>query len=299
MKEAWITRINRLLQEKDIGLISEKSKLVSLMTFTPNMKHVFNPLDPTIIMVLSGKLTYAIGEDERLLELGEYLFYPMGITVHTEADDKTLILQIQLKKELVEQFIAMLRSFGSVSLDQAVKAKRVCIFQQASSVAIGETLCQLIDSMVGLHKDHDYFINLRLCELLYHIFPDEHMLSKIAYVIDSPYYPEPIILAESFMLEHYNQALRMKQIIEIAMVSESHLNRLYQRHFNMSTMERLTAIRMEQAAQLLRNPSLAIMDVAVQVGYQSISAFVQQFKRKFKKTPKAYQRKLISKAIKK
>ena len=81
----------------------------------------------------------------------------------------------------------------------------------------------------------------------------------------------------------------MKQLLQVVNISESQLNRLYKKYFQVSVMERLTAIRMEQAALLLRNPSITVTDTAVQVGYQSISAFVQQFKKKFGLSPKEFQ----------
>jgi AraC-like DNA-binding protein len=143
-----------------------------------------------------------------------------------------------------------------------------------------------------VEKDNDYFIHLTLLEMMYHIFSDEHMLSKISYIIDTPYYPEPIRKTERFILENYHKPLRIRNLVEAAMISESHLNRLYKKYFNMSPMERLAAIRMEQAAILLRDPSLTVTNVAVQVGYSSMSAFVQQFKRKFGVSPKEFQNRL-------
>jgi AraC-like DNA-binding protein len=55
-------------------------------------------------------------------------------------------------------------------------------------------------------------------------------------------------------------------------------------------MRYLTRVRMQRAANLLGQPSIAVSDVAWQVGYQSLAAFVRAFKQHFGVTPRAYQR---------
>lgn len=55
-------------------------------------------------------------------------------------------------------------------------------------------------------------------------------------------------------------------------------------------MRFLAKVRMQRAANLLSQPSIAVSDVAWQVGYQSLAAFVRAFKQHFDMTPSAYQR---------
>ncbi len=288
MSLQWLTILNKYREQ--INQRKDRSQFISLHIFEKESNFSIFTEQAGILFNHIGSLEYQIGDDEfKTLQQGEHLLYPKGVTVSIEVKEECFCTQFYLKKEIIEQFIWLLKQYGNYPAAIESQPYRVCIFQQSQTQLMDQLLEQQIHSYFGLNKDHDFFISLTLCKIMYHIFPDEHMLSKIVYLVETPFYPEEIQRVEAFMLENYHQPIRMKQLLEVAMVSESNLNRLYKKHFNLSPMERLTAIRMEQAALLLRDSSTTITEVAVRVGYQSMSAFVQQFKKKFEVSPKKYQ----------
>ncbi|MDF0725593.1 AraC family transcriptional regulator [Cytobacillus sp. S13-E01] len=288
MKSNWQSILRQY--RKDISKQRNKSRFISFENYEKDSTYSNFTEDPGILFIHTGAIGYQIGEDEfRSLRQGEHLFYPKGVTLTFEIKEDTFCTRFDLKRVIVEQFIELLKNYGSYPKSMDQQPNRLCIFQQTRSEAIDELLEEQVHQYFELNKDHDFFISQSLCKIMYHIFPDEHMLSKIVYLIETPFYPEAIQEVESYIIENYHQPLRMKQLLEVAMVSESNLSRLYKKYFGMSPMERLTTIRMEQAAQLLRNSSTTITEVAVQVGYQSMSAFVQQFKKKFGLSPKRFQ----------
>ncbi|QOR64748.1 helix-turn-helix transcriptional regulator [Cytobacillus suaedae] len=288
MSLQWLPILNKYREQ--INQRKDRSEFISLHIFDRESNFSMFTEQAGILFNHIGSLEYQIGDDEfKTLQQGEHLLYPKGVTVSIEVKEECFCTQFYLKKEIIEQFIWLLKQYGNYPTAIESQPYRVCIFQQSQTQIIDQLLEQQIHSYFELNKDHDFFISLTLCKIMYHIFPDDHMLSKIVYLVETPFYPEEIPRVEAFMLENYHQPLRMKQLLEVAMVSESNLNRLYKKHFNLSPMERLTAIRMEQAALLLRDSSTTITEVAIQVGYQSMSAFVQQFKKKFGVSPKKYQ----------
>ncbi|GAE27069.1 response regulator receiver [Halalkalibacter wakoensis JCM 9140] len=286
-----------VIQANELSTIIEKAKrtsgdhshLVTVHSRKQEEAFSFFSEEPGILFVLNGQLDYQIGDDQfRTLSQGEYLFYPKGVTVHIEVTRACSYLVISLTKKLVESFVRLLEQYRSFSPEKLQAPARVCIMQAKWPEHIETHLTHILINYID---QNDYLIHLKLCEILYYLFPDEHMLSKISYILDMFYYPEPIRKMESFLLENYHKPIRIKSITESVNMSESQVNRLYKKYVDMSPMERLTTIRMEQAALLLRNPSVTVTDVASQVGYQSMSAFVQQFKRRYKKSPKDYQKK--------
>ncbi|MDT8861940.1 helix-turn-helix domain-containing protein [Alkalihalobacillus sp. MEB130] len=269
--------------------MKQSSHLVQFHSSESVEEHTFFSDEPGILFVLSGELDYQIGDDEfRTLPHGEYLFYPKGVTVQLEMKKGSTHLVFPLTKKIVEYFVDLLRQYRNFSPEKLETPTRVCIMQAKWT---NEIEAQLKNVLSNYLNNDDYRIHLTLCEIMYDVFPNEHMLSKISYILDMYYYPESIRKVESYLLEHYHKPIRIKNITDVANVSESHLNRLYKKYVQMSPMERLTMIRMEQAALLLRNQSMTITDVAMQVGYQSMSAFVQQFKRKYTLSPKDFQSK--------
>lgn len=69
------------------------------------------------------------------------------------------------------------------------------------------------------------------------------------------------------------------ELAQAAALSEEHLRRLCQRCFRRSPMAYLSQLRMQRACMLLRSTSAKIEDVAQQVGFSSIYAFSNAFKR--------------------
>lgn len=262
---------------------------ISFSHYQNKTSSAFTSTEPGILFVLEGSLTYQIGEDEsRILKVGEYVFYPQGVNVQFEISKKSSTLLFPLSISITEQFVHLLQQHNRFSPSLLENPNRVCILQEPWTVEINILLEK---TLVHISKNQPYFVHLALLEIMAYIFPNEHMLSKITYVLDHYLLPVPIRNAESYILQNYHQPIRMKQLTEVTNVSESQLNRMYQRAFQLTPMERVATIRMEQAAQLLRNPSESVTNVALQVGYQSMSAFLQQFKKKYGVSPKEYQTK--------
>lgn len=279
-------------------LKKENHVVIESISFTHHQEKTssyFKSPEPGILFLLEGGLSYQIGEDEsRLLKVGEYVFYPQGVNVCFEIEKLSSTLLFPLSISITEQFVHLLHQHNRFSPTLLEDPNRVCILQEPWTEEINGLLEKIL---VHVSKNQPYFVHLALLEVMAYIFPNEHMLSKITYVLDHYLLPDPIRDAESYILQNYHKPIRMKQLTEVTNVSESQLNRMYQRAFQLAPMERVTAIRMEQAAQLLRNPSQSVTNVALQVGYQSMSAFLQQFKKKYGVSPKEYQTKASVKEI--
>ncbi|WP_342599208.1 AraC family transcriptional regulator [Psychrobacillus sp. FSL H8-0483] len=279
-------------------LKKENHVVLESISFTHHQEKIsshFKSPEPGILFLLEGGLSYQIGEDEsRILKVGEYVFYPQGVNVRFEIGKLSSTLLFPLSISITEQFVHLLQQHNRFSPALLEDPNRVCILQEPWTEEINGLLEKIL---VHVSKKQPYFVHLALLEVMAYIFPNEHMLSKITYVLEHYLLPDPIRDAESYILQNYHQPIRMKQLTEVTNVSESQLNRMYQRTFQLSPMERVTAIRMEQAAQLLRNPSQSVTNVALQVGYQSMSAFLQQFKKKYGVSPKEYQTKASVKEI--
>ncbi|GIP39360.1 hypothetical protein J31TS4_26400 [Paenibacillus sp. J31TS4] len=268
----------------------DRSRLVEIRVFGRKAETPLLPEETGLLFLLGGRMDYRIGEDDyRTLRQGEYLFFQEIVTVETEAREGTCCLLVPIRAGLVREFLRLLQEHGALAALPPRTTRRICLLQQEWDAETGRLLAELLRAYSDEDPGRDYSIHLAVLGLLHRLFPDEHMLSKLSYLLDSPTYPEPLRKAERFLLEAYPQPIRMKQLTEAALVSESQLARLYRKHFGMSPMERLASIRMEQAALLLRDPSVTVMEAALQVGYQSLSAFVQQFRKKFGVSPKEYQ----------
>jgi AraC-like DNA-binding protein len=67
--------------------------------------------------------------------------------------------------------------------------------------------------------------------------------------------------------------------------STRHLSRLFRTPFSLSFSARQTELRMQKAAQMLRETDLRIAQIASECGYRHIGLFNATFKRRWKRTP--------------
>jgi transcriptional regulator GlxA family with amidase domain len=83
-------------------------------------------------------------------------------------------------------------------------------------------------------------------------------------------------------MEH---AVTVEEMARDLAISPRHLERCFKETVGTSIKAFWTDRRMEHAARLLRQPGVAVTDVAVRVGYASPFAFSRTFKRRFGVAP--------------
>ncbi len=85
--------------------------------------------------------------------------------------------------------------------------------------------------------------------------------------------------AIAYMKEHYREHLTLSDVADHVYVSQWHLSKLLNRHQEQSFSEILNEIRITNAKELLRDPSLRIGDIAEMVGFLDLAHFSRAFKK--------------------
>ena len=80
------------------------------------------------------------------------------------------------------------------------------------------------------------------------------------------------------------------QMASAALVSESKLYKLFRRHHHTTPLEALNRARIQAACIRLETPSKTVIEIALEVGFQSLSAFNANFKRLMRVSPLEYRR---------
>ncbi|WP_075341653.1 helix-turn-helix domain-containing protein [Tenacibaculum agarivorans] len=83
--------------------------------------------------------------------------------------------------------------------------------------------------------------------------------------------------------------LSLQELSFLCNMSISTFKREFTKHFNSSPSKWFVAQRLEHAAHLLENTSIRPTDIFEEIGYESLSNFIQAFKSKFGVTPKQFQ----------
>jgi AraC-like DNA-binding protein len=87
------------------------------------------------------------------------------------------------------------------------------------------------------------------------------------------------------MMENYAEPLKISELAKLAGLSERNLNRLFLQELSLSPKQALTRLRLEKARELLRNRRTTVTEACFEVGYGSLSRFIQGYRATFGKLP--------------
>jgi AraC family transcriptional regulator len=82
----------------------------------------------------------------------------------------------------------------------------------------------------------------------------------------------------------------LDQVARAAGLSKFHLVRLFRAAFGTTPMKHAEGVRLDRAAEVLREGTLLIEEVGFRAGYDSASAFGRAFRRRFGTSPRAWRR---------
>ncbi|MHA7965528.1 response regulator transcription factor [Paenibacillus sp. CAU 1782] len=91
-----------------------------------------------------------------------------------------------------------------------------------------------------------------------------------------------------YIREHYNQDISRETVAKEVFITPGYLSLLFKQQLRSSFLDFLHKVRMEQACLLLKDQSLRIADIALQVGYNDEKYFFQVFKKYMGMTPKQF-----------
>lgn len=97
---------------------------------------------------------------------------------------------------------------------------------------------------------------------------------------------------EQFIWKHYAQHLSLHDIARAVSVPRQHLLKVCRIHGKPTPMSQLYAVRLEIAADLLRQTGLSIADIAEKCGFQNAFHFSRKFKEAFGLSPTIWRKQL-------
>jgi AraC-like DNA-binding protein len=97
-----------------------------------------------------------------------------------------------------------------------------------------------------------------------------------------------VALAEAYLQEHFREQLTVADIAAAVGVSPSHLHRIYRAETGTTLVHRVHRLRLEAAAQRLRDTEQTVLAIAHEVGFASQSHMARLFTRHFGCAPGRY-----------
>lgn len=99
-----------------------------------------------------------------------------------------------------------------------------------------------------------------------------------------------VLRVKDWLDRNFGQATTLAQLAAMAHLSPSHFSALFSRHFGLAPKAYLVRRRLEQAALLLEQSGLSIIEIAFSVGFENLAHFNRQFKQHHGCAPGAWRK---------
>ncbi|MEI6892903.1 MAG: helix-turn-helix domain-containing protein [Pontiella sp.] len=86
----------------------------------------------------------------------------------------------------------------------------------------------------------------------------------------------------------FSRDWKLDELLEIAHMSRSNLMRVFRKATSQTPIEYLVRLRIQKAMEMLRNTSLSITEIAMEVGFNDSNYFTRQFRRILGESPRAF-----------
>lgn len=98
-----------------------------------------------------------------------------------------------------------------------------------------------------------------------------------------------LLQARQFIEAHYLEPIKTSDVAGHIAISEYHFARLFKSAFDMTVHQYVLRLRLDEARRRLEFSDARITDIALDVGYNSLSAFITAFRNYCGMSPSAYQ----------
>lgn len=99
-----------------------------------------------------------------------------------------------------------------------------------------------------------------------------------------------VVSAREYLRLHYREPLEIEVLARKAGLSPNYLRSVFKEITGKTILEYIIEIRLEKAAELLKNKSMKIKEISAAVGYDNVSYFGTLFQKKYGATPNEYRK---------
>jgi AraC-like DNA-binding protein len=187
-----------------------------------------------------------------------------------------ITIPISAIKLLKNVYLLVSKLFDSVDHQ---KDDSLFIFPRIIPVLLNLELSLFNDSGINSRLDKDYFGQNLLSSLRYELYDACRELLANSFSLDESHDEEQFYKAVWLILQNPSSRFSMKILAYRINISEYRLKKIFKKKFNLSVHEFQEHVRIEKAKKLLEEDHF-VEDIALQLGYSSISHFSFVFKRK-------------------
>lgn len=242
-----------------------------------------------IVAPLSNDMSITLGNETYALTENQFALVPPR-SLHSLTKNSTVpCLVLQFSNMLLPQLH-----------DFIIHRQLLCcqpVIDVTDAVPFSDNPLETLIKIKGLFYSDISFKEMRMYEELLHFFivigEHNYQIKNSLSAQKTPQqkaYDRKFDAVTEYIKEHYTEQISLEDLAAFAGFSKYHFSRIFKEYYQMSLPEYITSLRVSRATELLENPDLSIMDVALQSGFSSLPSFNRTFKQINNCTPSQFRK---------
>ena len=221
--------------------------------------------------IYSGKGIFRVDNKEYHLHAGQlFLIKPNQLTYYkADSDEPWLYRWIEFNGSMAEKILSLFKNTDNIPF-----------IDDDSEHSIGNTLADITQSG-----------EMRYETLMQKFWSFIGSLTKNANSVPHTQSEEYVKKADLFIKNNIHKKITVNEIASHIGIDRSYLSRLFKDYKNISLQQYILTVKMNAAAQYLKNTDISISEVANSVGYYDYHVFNKVFHKHFNVSPSAWRKK--------
>lgn len=259
--------------------------------YTPAIPHHHNFFE--MFFVLEGKCIHQVGENRSILRTGDLCFIQPKVTHSLDVNDESIIIDVLIRRSTFRQyFYSVLRGDNLLSnffMSTLLSKLGIdyLLFHTRDDMDLHYAFVELCSETFDQEAYYNELINAVVTKIFVLLL--RRYMASCELPADQPADSDAAIRFARYIQDHASDTT-LTQLAEAFHYSPEHASRMIRHTTGQTFTQLLTSIRLENAKQLLRDTSISILDIALQIGYEGSDQFIRAFRKHNGATPSEYRR---------
>lgn len=234
-----------------------------------------------ICTIIDGEKRVRVGDGRDFVyNKDEYVLLSPHSEVHMTMPINTRALVLELSDNLIEDVTYKV----SNQLERDVDLKNYDYFHGEMSNLINTSLHTINDirHVSKDEKEQHFFIDLAVQKLTYGLLKDKESGQFL-----TQHFNNPMKHALDLIKENYDKGITISEIAYTLHMSVPSFSNQFKRYFGITPKQYLNNFKIQRSKAMLKEKTVS--EVAYELGYSNVSAFIDAFKKRNDITPKKYQ----------
>ncbi len=249
------------------------------------------------VIVLKGSVTFTINQEEHCVKENNGIFINSGCLHNAIANnlDESIYVSVDVSPHF---FAASNSIIQKKYIKPFIELKSIPFIEFNEFIIWQNKILKLISDLYKIYFKKDFGFEIKVHSIIFEIW---YIIIKNTEkyeneVNESTIYSENERIKELliFIHQNYKYKITLKDIAKVGNISRSECSRFFKKMTNLSPFEYLIKYRISQSVILLKESDLSITEIASEVGFGSVSYYIEKFRKQTNYTPKIFRNKSIN-----